>query len=319
MRTYPALFRSRLSPLKCLALAFALSGCAKDKEPARAEPTAATAVAVPGSSTLPPQAATAAPHAPVDPSFLGAIATDAALTPREGEQLATILTGLEAPCASEAVSVAQCIAEHRTCADCNRAARYLALGVHQGWPPQYVQMAFHSRFDRTEAANLPIDGSPTQGPASAAVTIIEFGSYVCPHCAAEAPKLDALQKAHPKDVRIVFKPMWSPQNTAQVQATRAAFAAAAQGKFWEMQAILFANQPAFDPDSIDRYAKSVGLDTTKLHADMASPAVAERMKKDIATATTAHVDSLPSIWINGRSYLPFEDLEARLAFELAQK
>jgi protein-disulfide isomerase len=183
----------------------------------------------------------------------------------------------------------------------------------------YLQRAFRARFDRTATVDLPADGSPTRGPSSAAVTIVEFGSYVCPHCAFEAPKLDALQKAHPKDVRIVFKPMWSPQDEMQVRATRAALAAAAQGKFWEMHALLFANQPRFDAESIDGYARSIGLDTNKLHADMASPAVAERMSKDIEAATTARVDVLPSIWINGHAYLTFEDLDTRLAFELAEK
>ncbi len=304
------------------ALALLLASCAKDKEPARAEPApaaSASAAVSGGSGGLEPAAAASAAPSAVDASFLSAIALDAGLTPREDEQLASILTRLEAPCASEAVSVAQCIAEHRACPDCSRAARYLALGVRQGWPAQYVQMAFRARFDPKEAAIVAVDGSPTEGPARAAVTIVEFGSYICSHCAAEAPKLDALQKAHPKDVRLVFKPMWSPQNAMQVQATRAAFAAAAQGKFWEMHATLFAHQPAFDIESIDGYAKALGLDTTRLHADMVSPAVTERMKRDIGAATAAKVDSLPSIWINGHTYLPFEDLEARLAFELAQK
>ncbi len=296
-----------------LALAFVgCVGCSKDKELAKAEPVPTA----PAASTAP--AAVAPP--PVDTSFLASLdVLDAGLTARETEQLATVLGHLDAPCASEAVSVAQCIAEHRACPACNAVARYLARGVHQGWPPTYVQMAYRARFSGKEAVDLPVAGSPTQGPATAAITVVEFGSYVCPHCAAEAPKLDALQKAHPKDVRLVFKPIWSAQNALQVRATRAALAAAAQGKFWQMHALLFANQPKFDVDSIDGYAKSVGLDVKKLHTDMESPAVTEQMGKDLAAAQTAQVDSLPSIWINGRPYLSFEDLEARLAFELAEK
>jgi protein-disulfide isomerase len=305
--------------LRLIALAslgLALASCAKDKEPVPAEPVAASPVSSPSSVA----SSVAAPPPPmVDASFLSAIALDAGLTPREDDELATVLTRLYAPCSSEAVTLAECVAEHRACPDCNRAARYLAIGVHRGWSPVYLQRAFRARFDRTATVDLPADGSPTRGPSSAAVTIVEFGSYVCPHCAFEAPKLDALQKAHPKDVRIVFKPMWSPQDEMQVRATRAALAAAAQGKFWEMHALLFANQPRFDAESIDGYARSIGLDTNKLHADMASPAVAERMSKDIEAATTARVDVLPSIWINGHAYLTFEDLDTRLAFELAEK
>lgn len=302
-----------------LVLSTALAACAKDKEPMKAEPppssqssaatSAAAAIASPA-STEPAQ---------IDASFLSVIGPEAGLTAREDDELASVLTRIQAPCATEAVSVAQCIAEHRACPDCERAARYLALGIHQGWPAPYVYQAFRARFDPKERPDLPVDGSPTKGPATAGVTIIEFGSYMCSHCAAEAPKLDALQRAHPKDVRVVFKPIWSAQNAPQVAATRAALAAAPQGKFWEMHALLFANQPKFDPESIDSYAKTVGLDAKKFHADMASDAVTERMNKDLAAASAAKVDSLPSIWINGHPYLTFENLEDRVGFELAQK
>jgi protein-disulfide isomerase len=295
--------------LVALVLGILLPACTKDKEPVQAEPAPA---AHPASSTT-------APPPAVDVSFLSAIAPQAGLTPREEDELGSLLTRLDAPCRSEAVSIAQCIAEHRACADCDRAARYLAIGIHQGWPATYAQMAFRARFDAKEKVDFPVDGSPTQGPATAAVTIVEFGSYVCPHCAAEAPRLDALEKAHPKDVRLVFKPLWSPQNSGQVQATRAALAASAQGKFWEMHALLFANQPNFDAESIDGYARSIGLDTKRLHAEMLSPVVSEQMNKDLAAAAAAHIDSLPSIWINGHPYLTFENLEARVAFELTEK
>jgi protein-disulfide isomerase len=300
--------------LAALVVPVMLAACAKDKEPERTAPpppSPATSAVASASATPPP------PPPAVDASFLSAIAADAGLNRREDDDLASILARLDAPCASQAVSIAQCIAENRACPDCNRAARYLAIGVRQGWAPQYVYRAFQARFDPKEAVTLAVDGSPTQGPASAKVTIVEFGSYLCPHCAAEAPKLDALQKAHPKDVRLVFKPSWSPRDAMQVQATRAALAAAAQGKFWDMHALLFANQPKFDLESIDGYAKSIGLDVAKLHADMDSPAVADQMKRDLMAAAAAKVDSLPSIWINGRAYMTFESLDARIGFELA--
>jgi protein-disulfide isomerase len=295
--------------LAILALGIALAACSKDKEPVTAEPAPA------------PRPSASAPEPPpkIDSSFLSAIGAQAGLTDREDDELASILSRLDAPCPSEAVSVAQCVAEHRSCPDCDRAARFLAIGVHQGWPAQYQAVAFRGRFDPKETRTLAIDGSPTLGPASAPITIVEFGSYVCPHCAAAAPRLEALHQAHPNDVRLVFKPMWSPQNKDQVAATRAAFAAGAQGKFWEMHALLFANQPKFDPESIDGYAKSIALDINKFHAAMVSPVVTSQMNKDLAAATAAQVDSLPSIWINGHPYLSFENLEARVAFELANK
>ena len=313
---------SRLIAIWAGAALAVLAGCAKDKEPVASEPVAApsaSAVAAPPAASSARSPASSAADTEVDASFLSSIGLDAGLTPREDQELATLLSRLYAPCASEATSVAECVAQHRPCADCARAARYLASGVHAGWSPASAQRAFRARFDKSEQVDLTPEGSPARGPASAAVTIVEFGSYLCPHCAAEAPKLDALQKAHPKDVRLVFKPMWSARDEMQVRATRAALAAGAQGKFWEMHALLFANQPKFDAESIDGYAKSLGLDLNKLHAAMDSAAVTDRMNKDIDAAKAAHIDALPSIWINGRPELSFEDLDSRIAFELAEK
>jgi thiol-disulfide isomerase/thioredoxin len=302
--------RTSLNSL-ALPFAFALACCSRAEEIPQKEPMAA----VPASPAS--FAVDAAPPG-VDASFLSAIALDAGLTAREDEDLASLLTSLYAPCSSEAMTVAQCVAENRPCRDCGRAARYLAIGFHEGWSSVYAQKAFQSRFGRKESPGLPTGGSPVRGPASAAVTIVEFGSYVCPHCALEAPKLDALQKAHPKDVRLVFKPMWSPQDEGQVRATRAALAAASQGKFWEMHAALFAHQPQFDAESIDGYATSLGLDLSKLHVEMQAPTVTAQMGNDMQVAAAAGVDSLPSIWINGRPYLAFEDLDTRVAFELGE-
>jgi protein-disulfide isomerase len=295
-------------------LVFLVAGCSKDPIREGAPKATATPSAT-SNATLPPAPAPAPAEAP-DASYLAPVAADAGLNPREQGALAVALTDLDAPCASMPITVAECLQQGRDCAACGDAARYVAIGLHSGWPPQFVRLAYDARFDPNEAHDLPVDGSPTKGPADAPVTIVEFGSYLCPHCAAEAPKLDALLRAHPKDVRLVMKPAWSPSNPVSERVTRYAHAAAAQGRFWEMHALLFANQPKFDDASIDGYARSLKMDAGKLHVDAQSDAVTTRLMKDRAAAQAAKVDSLPSIWINGHPFLYFEDLEARVAYEI---
>jgi protein-disulfide isomerase len=295
--------------------------CAKSEEPAKADPAPSASAPV-ASVASPAPSASAAPSASVavpnvDAGAYLAFFPDAGFTPREANELVDLLGALDAPCPSTAVSLGTCLSEHRACDDCAVAARFVSMGVHAGWPTPYVRMAYAGRFDpKRTPIDLPADGSPAKGPATAPVVITEFGSYLCPHCAAEAPKLEALLKAHPKDLRLVFKPAWSPSNPVSERVTRAAMAAGAQGKFWEMHAALFANQPKFDDSDIEGYAKSVGVDPTKLKADMQSAATTERLAKDLAAAKTAHVDSLPSLWVNGRPLHAFEDLDARIEFEI---
>jgi hypothetical protein len=85
-----------------------------------------------------------------------------------------------------------------------------------------------------------------------------------------------------------------------------------------MHALLFANQPKFDATDIDGYAKSLGLDLARFHADAAAQATTERLIKDRELAKAVKIDGLPSIWIDGRAFFTFEDLEPRIAFELSR-
>jgi protein-disulfide isomerase len=260
----------------------------------------------------------AAAPPPFDAGAVLALFAGERFNPREQSDFESVIGGIDAPCPSVPVSIAQCIAERRDCSDCMVAAHYVALAIHDGWPGQYIGAGMAARFDPEQTKNIPVDGSPTKGPANAPITIMEFGSYLCPHCAAEAPKLEALLVAHPKELRLVFKPVWSPDNMTSVHATGAAIAAGAQGKFWDMHALIFGNQPKASDADLDGYATAIGLDLGRFHADMTSAATADRMRRDQVLAQKLAIDTIPALWINGHPILPFEKLEERVAFELAQ-
>jgi predicted DsbA family dithiol-disulfide isomerase len=294
-----------------LALGLALAACSKEPEPT----STSTPSSGPSATSTPSSAPTAT--ATFDAGAALAALGDAGLNDRERSDLASILTNLDAPCPSVAVSIAQCLAEHRPCDDCGVAARYLAAGVRDGWPPQFLGKAYGARFDPEQRKDVPIGDSPTRGPASAPITIVEFGSYTCPHCAAEAPVIDTLMAAHPKDIRLAFKPMWTPDNVNSVNATRAAFAAAAQGKFWEMHSVIFGDESKESIPDLEATARSLGLDIGRFRDDAGNGETLNRMKRDIALAQALQIDNLPSLWINGRMLQPGEKLPERIAFELA--
>jgi predicted DsbA family dithiol-disulfide isomerase len=123
--------------------------------------------------------------------------------------------------------------------------------------------------------------------------------------------------AHPKDIRLVFKPMWNEQDVSSMNATRAAFAAGAQGKFWEMHALIFSDQTKESIADLEADARSLGLDVARFRSDAGGTATLDRMKRDLSLAAATKIDSLPSLWINGRELLPGEKLPQRIAFELS--
>jgi hypothetical protein len=84
------------------------------------------------------------------------------------------------------------------------------------------------------------------GSKNAKVTIIEYADYQCPGCGTAAPKAEALAKKYKDHVRLIFRnfPIASSHPNARAAAA-VAEAAGLQGKFWEMNELLYANQDAW--------------------------------------------------------------------------
>ena len=79
-----------------------------------------------------------------------------------------------------------------------------------------------------------------QGPATAAVTLIEYGDYQCPYCAQAYMITKEIQERMGSKLRFVFRNF--PHTKVRPQAYQAALAAetaAAQNIFWEMYDYLF--------------------------------------------------------------------------------
>jgi hypothetical protein len=69
------------------------------------------------------------------------------------------------------------------------------------------------------------------GPASAKLTIVEFGDFECPACGEFEHTLQQVRRAYPKDVAVVFRHWPLPYHKLAYPAARAAECAADQGRF----------------------------------------------------------------------------------------
>ncbi|HZH79632.1 MAG TPA: DsbA family protein, partial [Archangium sp.] len=98
---------------------------------------------------------------------------------------------------------------------------------------------------------------------------------------------------------------------AQAQkASEASLCAHEQGKFWEYHDKLFANQRALDRASLERYAQELGLDVAKFKAAMDSNKYDAQISADMAEATRVGVNGTPSFFINGRSLVGAQPVDA---------
>ncbi len=269
-------------------------------------------------SSAGPQGAASGPAA-AEPKDINLPGVDtSAMTPRERHEWSALVGDLLAPCPSVPVPVAQCVLESRPCAPCVRAAKWVAGAVRNGIPEDAVRHAYRDRFDPGSVKAIPVDDSPTKGPDDAAVTLVELADFECPHCRDAVPVIDAVLAAHPGKVRLIYKTYTLPFHTRGEPAARAAFAAGGQGKFWEMEHLLFERQQQLEDADLERYARMLRLDVEKWKADMASPPVKDRIARDRKLGEELKVKGTPTIYINGRELDVEQDesLEERVASEL---
>ncbi|MBM3524258.1 MAG: DsbA family protein [Alphaproteobacteria bacterium] len=140
--------------------------------------------------------------------------------------------------------------------------------------------------------------SPSVGPASADVTIVEFFDYRCPYCKQVVAPLAQLKRADPK-LRIVYKelPILGPDS---VVASRAALAAVFQGGYDKLHAALMARRGTLDEETVLAVAKEAGLDTARLKADMGRPEVAAQIEKNRGLARDLGIRGTPVFVIGDR-------------------
>jgi protein-disulfide isomerase len=155
-----------------------------------------------------------------------------------------------------------------------------------------------------------------QGPANAAVTLLEYGDYECPHCGQAFPIIKQLQKTMGNRLRIAFRHF--PQNSVHPHASvaaQAAEAAGAQGKFWAMHDMLFEHQDELAEIDFMQYALRIGLEPYKFEADLSSERFARKVEQDHEEGLKGGVKRTPTLFINGRHYagpLEYEALRAAI-------
>jgi protein-disulfide isomerase len=142
--------------------------------------------------------------------------------------------------------------------------------------------------------------SPIAGNPHGNVTIIQFFDYRCGYCKKVMPSVRELLKTD-KDVRLVFKefPILGPDS---VTASRAALATwkIAHDKYFPFHLALMESRGEMNEARVLEIAKKVGVDTEKLTAAMADPAIKATLDRNMDLAKTLHVNGTPAFIIDNQ-------------------
>ena len=152
------------------------------------------------------------------------------------------------------------------------------------------------------------------GPNDAAVTLVEYGDFQCPHCGRAYPIVKQVQRALGSQLRFVFRnfPLTKIHPEAE-HAAEAAEAAAAQGAFWQMHDRLFERQFALDDDHLVEYAAELGLDADRIRGELEAGTHSAHVRDDFMSGVKSGVNGTPTFFINGVRYDGSWDLESLVA------
>lgn len=145
--------------------------------------------------------------------------------------------------------------------------------------------------------------SPILGQSDAPVTLVEFLDPECESCRAAHPVVKELLEAYPDELRLVVR--YFPLHGNSVLAALATEAAGEQGKYEEMQAVLFERQTEWgeqkssQEDRFVAYAEELGLDRERFLAALRDPKYIEKVERDRADGIALGVRGTPTFFVNG--------------------
>ncbi len=187
--------------------------------------------------------------------------------------------------------------------------------VTEGWIDPagmiFLPGEFHKTTDdlatrRHEAVKGLFAASPSSGPASAKVTLVEFSDFQCPSCKTSSAYLAPILEKHKGKIRYVRVdyPLMSHHPWA--------FAAAASGRaiykqnpdaFWKYKNWVYDNQADLSIFTLEdfsaNFVKDHDLDVERYGRDVISPALRSEILAGVGVASKINVAATPSFLVNG--------------------
>jgi protein-disulfide isomerase len=139
-----------------------------------------------------------------------------------------------------------------------------------------------------------------RGGPNATVTLVEYGDYQCPYCAAANPVVRFLESRYGPALAVVFRhfplvevhPMAAP-------AAEAAEYAGDQGRFWDMHDAIFSNQHRLSTQLLFAIAGTLQLSQMGLRDSITRSLHADKIRADFMGGVRSGVNGTPTFFVNG--------------------
>ncbi len=158
----------------------------------------------------------------------------------------------------------------------------------------------------TDGERRDKDDLMTAGPVDAPVVLVVFSDYQCPYCAKwnEETLPQMMEHAEDGDLRIEWRDI-NVFGSASKAASRAAYAAARQGSFWEYHNALFADgehrsEGELSTKALTDLAKELDLDVEQFTRDLDSEQTDEVIARNERIGAELGATSTPVFTLGGR-------------------
>ncbi len=139
------------------------------------------------------------------------------------------------------------------------------------------------------------------GPPGAELTLVEYGSYACPHCRAANERIAAVRDRFGDRLRYVFRQRPLTDSDIARRAADIAECAANGEQFWKAHVTLMSRSAELTEADLEFVAGELGLAGELRDGETARRASA-RVDADIASARASGVAFTPTFFVNGRRY-----------------
>ena len=147
------------------------------------------------------------------------------------------------------------------------------------------------------------------GNQEAQTILIEYSDFQCPACGAYYPLVHKLIQEQGANFKFVYRHFPLQQHQNAKPAAYAAEAVGRQGKFREMEDMIFVNQNDWSgskkaEEIFREYASSIGLNLEQFDADRESEEAKDKVESDYQSGIRAGVNATPTFFLNGKKIQP---------------
>src|SRR5690242_18422915 len=157
---------------------------------------------------------------------------------------------------------------------------------------------------RLEKLDPPIDLAHDHvlGPPDAELTLVEYGSYACPHCHAVHEVIAGLRNRFGERMRYVFRHLPLADSDDALRASELAeYAAETTGRFWQAHEALMQRGPVFSEGDFREIAHELRLPSAAEH-EAALAAAQEHVRDDTERARRSGARVTRAFFITRRRY-----------------